>query len=57
MEGRPEPITNGVSQKMPAKMVGTTLSQVNRFMSKFRVLEFITYNGKLEFSGLGKMSS
>jgi CRP-like cAMP-binding protein len=47
-EGRPEPIINGVSQKMLAEMVGTTRSHVNHFMNKFRDLGFITYNGKLE---------
>ena len=47
-ESRPEPIIKGVSQVMLAEMVGTTRSHVNRFMTKFRDLGFITYNGRLE---------
>jgi CRP-like cAMP-binding protein len=47
-EGRPEPIINGVNQAMLADMVGTTRPHVNRFMTKFRDLGFVSYNGRLE---------
>jgi CRP/FNR family cyclic AMP-dependent transcriptional regulator len=37
-----------VSQEMLAEMVGTTRSRVNFFMSKFKKLGFIEYNGGLK---------
>jgi CRP-like cAMP-binding protein len=47
-EGRPEPIVGKFSQETLAEMVGTTRSRVSFFMNKFRKLDFIEYNGKLE---------
>ena len=47
-EGIPEPIIAKVSHETLAKMIGTTRSQVNRFMNKFRKLGFIDYNGSLK---------
>jgi CRP/FNR family transcriptional regulator, cyclic AMP receptor protein len=37
-----------VSQELLAEMVGTTRSRVNFFMTKFRKLGFIDYNGALK---------
>jgi CRP-like cAMP-binding protein len=39
-------IASGISQEMLAEMIGTTRSQVNRFMNKFRRLGFIEYHGR-----------
>ena len=39
-----------VSQEVLAEMVGTTRSQVNFFMNKFRKLGFIDYNGALKIN-------
>jgi CRP/FNR family cyclic AMP-dependent transcriptional regulator len=36
-----------VSQQLLAEMIGTTRTQVNYFMNKFRRLGFIDYNGEL----------
>jgi CRP/FNR family transcriptional regulator, cyclic AMP receptor protein len=47
-EGKPEPIIPKISQETLAQIVGTTRSQVNTFMNKFRQLGFINYNGELE---------
>jgi CRP/FNR family cyclic AMP-dependent transcriptional regulator len=47
-EGKPEPVIAKVSQETLAQIVGTTRSQVNTFMNKFRQLGFIKYNGDLE---------
>jgi CRP/FNR family transcriptional regulator, cyclic AMP receptor protein len=47
-EGRPEPIMGKISQETLAEMIGTTRARVSFFMTKFRKLGFIEYNGKLE---------
>ena len=47
-EGRAEPILAKISQETLAEMIGTTRSRVSHFMSKFRQLGFIDYNGHLE---------
>jgi CRP/FNR family transcriptional regulator, cyclic AMP receptor protein len=47
-EGRPEPILGKFSQETLAEMIGTTRARVSFFMSKFRKLGFIEYNGHLE---------
>jgi CRP/FNR family cyclic AMP-dependent transcriptional regulator len=47
-EGRPEPILANISQETLAEMVGTTRSNVSRFMNKFRKLGLIDYNGSIE---------
>jgi CRP/FNR family transcriptional regulator, cyclic AMP receptor protein len=47
-EGKPEPITEKISQETLAEMIGTTRSRVSHFMNKFRQLGFIDYNGHLE---------
>jgi CRP-like cAMP-binding protein len=41
----PERVLQKVSQEMLAEMIGTTRSRVNLFMTKFRNLGFIEYNG------------
>jgi len=47
-EGKPEPIIAKISQETLAQIIGTTRSQVNTFMNKFRQMGFINYNGNLE---------
>ena len=47
-ESQPQKIFPNVSQQMLAGMIGTTRSRVNFFMSKFRKLGFIHYNGGLQ---------
>jgi CRP/FNR family cyclic AMP-dependent transcriptional regulator len=47
-EGRPEPILAKVSQQTLAEMIGTTRSRVSFFMTKFRKLGFISYDGQIE---------
>ena len=47
-DGRPEPITTGMSQETLAEMVGTTRPRISFFMNKFRKLGFIDYNGDLK---------
>jgi CRP/FNR family transcriptional regulator, cyclic AMP receptor protein len=46
-EGRSEPVLPRISQKTLAEMIGSTRPRVNGFMSKFRKLGFIDYNGEL----------
>ena len=46
-EGRPEKIVPRISQETLAEMIGTTRSRVNFFMSKFKKLGFIGYDGGL----------
>ena len=45
-EDRPERVLQKVSQETLAEMIGTTRSRVNLFMTKFRRLGFIEYNGE-----------
>jgi CRP/FNR family cyclic AMP-dependent transcriptional regulator len=47
-EGQPEPIIPKISQDTLASMVGTTRPRINHFMTKFRKLGFIDYDGGLE---------
>jgi CRP/FNR family cyclic AMP-dependent transcriptional regulator len=47
-EGKPEAIIPKISQETLAQMVGTTRGRVSTFMTKFRRLGFIEYNGKME---------
>jgi CRP-like cAMP-binding protein len=47
-EGKPEPVIAKISQETLAEMIGTTRSRVSTFMTKFRKLGFIEYNGHLE---------
>jgi CRP-like cAMP-binding protein len=46
-KGKTEPIIPRISQDVLAEMVGTTRSRIRRFMSKFRKLGFIEYDGGL----------
>jgi CRP-like cAMP-binding protein len=46
-EGKSEPVLPKISQETLAEMVGSTRSRVNGFMTKFRKLGFIEYNGGL----------
>jgi CRP/FNR family cyclic AMP-dependent transcriptional regulator len=47
-EGQPERILQTVSQETLAEMIGTTRTRVNLFMTKFRNLGFIEYNGGIK---------
>jgi CRP-like cAMP-binding protein len=45
-KSRSETVVPGINQENLAKMVGTTRSQINSFMNKFKKLGFIDYDGK-----------
>ena len=45
--GQPQSVLPKVSQEMLAEMIGTSRTQVNFFMNKFRKLGFIKYNGEI----------
>jgi CRP/FNR family cyclic AMP-dependent transcriptional regulator len=47
-EGKREPMIAKVSQETLAQMIGTTRSRVSFFMTKFRKLGFIEYDGGIE---------
>ena len=47
---RPERIIPKLSQETLAEMVGTTRSRVNFFMTRFRKMGFIKYNGVLQIN-------
>jgi CRP/FNR family transcriptional regulator, cyclic AMP receptor protein len=49
-EGQPEKILQKVSQETLAEMIGTTRSRVNLFMTKFRKLGLIEYNGSIRIN-------
>ena len=48
--GTPQKIASNISQEMIAEMVGTTRPRVNYFMTRFRRLGLIKYNGGIEVS-------
>jgi CRP/FNR family transcriptional regulator, cyclic AMP receptor protein len=45
-EGKPETVIPKMSQETLAEMIGTTRSQVNIFMNRFRDMGFVDYNSK-----------
>ena len=47
-EGTPQSIVPNINQETLAEMIGTTRSRVSHFMSKFRKLGLISYNGHTE---------
>jgi CRP/FNR family cyclic AMP-dependent transcriptional regulator len=47
-EDQSERVLQKVSQETLAEMIGTTRSRVNLFMTKFRKLGFIEYNGGIK---------
>jgi CRP/FNR family transcriptional regulator, cyclic AMP receptor protein len=49
-EDQPEGVLQKVSQETLAEIIGTTRSRVNLFMTKFRKLGFIEYNGKIKIN-------
>jgi CRP/FNR family transcriptional regulator, cyclic AMP receptor protein len=49
-EGQSEKILQKVSQETLAEMIGTTRSRVNLFMTKFRKLGLIEYNGSIKIN-------
>ena len=48
--GTPRKIGSDISQELIAEMIGTTRPRVNHFMTKFRKLGLIKYNGGIEVS-------
>jgi CRP/FNR family cyclic AMP-dependent transcriptional regulator len=46
----PERVLQKISQETLAEMIGTTRSRVNLFMTKFRKLGFIEYNGQIKIN-------
>ncbi len=46
----PDKILQKVSQETLAEMIGTTRSRVNMFMTKFRKLGLIEYNGSIKIN-------
>ena len=46
----PQKIGSDISQELIAEMIGTTRPRVNHFMTKFRKLGYIKYNGGIEVS-------
>jgi CRP/FNR family cyclic AMP-dependent transcriptional regulator len=50
MQEVPQKMLPQISQEMLAKMIGTTRTRVNYFMSKFRKLGFIGYDGGLHIN-------
>ena len=49
-EDQPERVLQKVSQETLAEMIGTTRSRVNLFMTKFRKLGFIEYDGVIKIN-------
>ena len=49
-EDQPHAVLPKISQETLAEMIGTTRSRVNFFMTKFRKLGFIKYNGDLQIN-------
>jgi CRP-like cAMP-binding protein len=49
-EGQSDKILQKVSQETLAEMIGTTRSRVNMFMTKFRKLGLIEYNGSIKIN-------
>jgi CRP/FNR family transcriptional regulator, cyclic AMP receptor protein len=49
-EDQPAKVLQKVSQETLAEMIGTTRSRVNLFMTKFRRLGFIEYNGEIKIN-------
>jgi CRP/FNR family cyclic AMP-dependent transcriptional regulator len=47
-EDRPDPIVPKINQETLAEMIGTSRTHVNHFMTKFRQLGFIEYNGDIK---------
>ena len=47
-EETPAPVITKVSQETLAEIVGTTRARVNTFMTKFRKLGFVEYNGDMK---------
>jgi CRP/FNR family cyclic AMP-dependent transcriptional regulator len=50
MQDKPETMLPNVSQQVLAEMIGATRSRVNFFMTKFRKLGFIGYDGGLHIN-------
>jgi CRP/FNR family cyclic AMP-dependent transcriptional regulator len=46
----PQRVLQKVSQETLAEMIGTTRSRMNLFITKFRKLGFIEYNGELKIN-------
>jgi CRP/FNR family transcriptional regulator, cyclic AMP receptor protein len=50
MQDKPETVLPNVSQETLSKMIGATRSRVNFFMTKFKKLGFIEYDGGLRIN-------
>ena len=46
--GEPPTFIPSVTQEAPAEIIGTTRTRVSFFMSRFRKLGFIDYNGRIQ---------
>jgi CRP/FNR family transcriptional regulator, cyclic AMP receptor protein len=55
-DGNPQPIPAAISQEMLAEMIGTTRPRVNQFMTRFRALGYIKYNGVIEIINAPKLA-
>ena len=55
-DGNPRPIPAAISQQMLAEMIGTTRPRVNEFMTRFRSLGYIKYNGTIEITNASKLA-
>lgn len=55
--GKPRPIPAAISQEMLAEMIGTTRPRVNQFMTRFRALGYIKYNGTIEITNATKLAA
>jgi CRP-like cAMP-binding protein len=55
-DGIAQPIPAAISQEMLAEMIGTTRPRVNQFMTRFRALGYIKYNGTIEITNAAKLA-
>jgi CRP/FNR family transcriptional regulator, cyclic AMP receptor protein len=55
-DGNPRPIPAAISQEMLAEMIGTTRPRVNEFMTRFRSLGYIQYDGTIEITNATKLA-
>jgi CRP/FNR family cyclic AMP-dependent transcriptional regulator len=55
-DGNERPIPAAISQEMLAEMIGTTRPRVNQFMTRFRALGYIKYNGAIEITNASKLA-
>lgn len=56
-DGKPQPIPAAISQEMLAEMIGSQRQRVNAFMTRFRKLGYIKYNGTIEITDAAKLAA